>query len=269
MSNPIITLLTDFGHEDTYVGQMKGAIYCINPEVRIVDLTHEVARHDVVTGAMMLREAWSMFPAGTIHVGVVDPGVGGGRRAMAAESGGHLWVGPDNGLLIAAIRAASDEPRFVALEDSQLFREQISTTFHGRDKFAPVAAHLSLGLSLDQLGPAFDDPTPTPTNAPVQEGNVLVGEVLRVDHFGNLVTNIRPEHLPGAPDQQVTAQIRGLPVEGIYSTYEQVEVGELLVLWGSGGFLEVSAREKSAARVIGADVGTSVVLSLSAKDAET
>ena len=267
MNGPIITLLTDFGREDTYVGQIKGVLLGINPEVRIVDLSHEVARHDVVTGAMMLREAWSFFPEGTIHVGVVDPGVGGGRRAMAAEVGGHRFVGPDNGLLIAAINAVGEGATLISLENAQYFREQVSTTFHGRDLFAPVAAHLSLGLALDQLGPRFDDPTPTPMHAPLREGNVLVGEVLRVDHFGNLVTNIRPEHLPGDPLQPVTAQIRGLPVHGIYRTYEDVEPGELMVLWGSGGFLEISSREKSAARVIGAGVGSSVVLSIPAKNA--
>jgi S-adenosylmethionine hydrolase len=246
----VITLLSDFGLSDTYVGQMKGAMLAIAPRARLVDLTHAVAPQDVRGGAFLLWSAVEAFAAGTIHLAVVDPGVGSSRRAIAIRSGrGDVFVGPDNGLLFPAVERLGGPDLAVELAESRYWRPSPSTTFHGRDIFGPVAAHLANGVSLEALGHAITDVQrlgfPTPHG--------LSGEVIHVDTYGNLVTSIPAGGLPTSfrvtlgPHQIAPA-----------SSYAAVESGGLLALVGSAGLLEISARDASAASLTGATRGTPV-----------
>ena len=193
-SLPIITLLTDFGTRDAYVAAMKGVILGLNPRVVLVDVTHEVPAQDVPAGAFLLAQAAPYFPPGTIHLAVVDPGVGTARRALAARSRGQFWVGPDNGLCQWAW-AGSPDLSIVSLTASTYFRPQVAATFHGRDIFAAVAAHLSLGVDLTSFGPPITDPTPLPFPAPVRAPEMIQGQIIYVDHFGNLVSNVATSEL--------------------------------------------------------------------------
>ena len=191
---PIITLLTDFGTRDAYVASMKGVILGLNREAVLVDLAHDLPPQDVRAGALVLLGAAPYFPPGTIHLAVVDPGVGGPRRALAARCRGQFWVGPDNGLF-HLIFSQEMELSIVSLENPQFFRPRVSATFHGRDIFAPVAAHLSRGADLAQLGPTVTDPVALDFPSPVFTPEVVRGEIIYADRFGNLVSNVRAEEL--------------------------------------------------------------------------
>jgi S-adenosylmethionine hydrolase len=243
---PLVTLLTDFGLTDTYVGQVKGAILALSPSVTIVDLTHAVPPQDVLAGAFLLWSAVEVFPSGTIHLAVVDPGVGSSRRAVAIRaSRGDIFVGPDNGLLIPAADRLGGSHAAVELTG----RAPISSTFHGRDVFAPVAGHLANGVPLERLGSPITDLTrielPTPRG--------VDGEVLHVDIYGNLVTNIPATSLP----PRFEALVNGHAARQA-EFYAAVGPGELLALVGSAGLLEISARDASAAAVTGAARGSPV-----------
>jgi S-adenosyl-L-methionine hydrolase (adenosine-forming) len=255
---PLITLLTDFGTRDAYVGSLKGVILSLNPEARLVDLSHEVDPQDIRAGAFMLAEAAAYFPPGTIHLAVVDPGVGSRRRALAGRCRGHYWVGPDNGLFHLIFNRAPDLA-MVSLENPVYFRPQVSATFHGRDIFAPVAAHLSLGVDLDDFGPRVTDPVslafPEPNFGP--EG--ITGEIISVDRFGNLISNI--------PAGVVTSQlgVRGwrlqagpLGLKGLARTYADAAPGEFLALAGSHGFVEIACAMDNAAHRLQAGMGLAV-----------
>lgn len=258
MAPAIITLLTDFGLHDAYVGMLKGVILGLNPAARLVDLSHGVPPQDVLAGAMLLRSAWRYFPAGTIHLAVVDPGVGTRRRALAALAAGHFFVGPDNGLLWPVL-AAQSHFQAVSLENSRYFLPEISATFHGRDIFAPVAAHLSLGLPLASLGPPVAAPVPLRLPEPAFQEDLATGEIIALDHFGNLISNIPMARLHAwlaGRSVQVLIQDRLIP--SLSQTYGQVPPGALLALEGSHGFLEIACRDGSAARVLGAGVGARV-----------
>src|SRR5262245_3490744 len=190
-AGPIITLTTDFGLRDPFVGIMKGIICGICSHATLVDLTHEVAPFDVLEGAVALESAWRFFPAGSVHLAVVDPGVGGTRRALALQAGGHYFVGPDNGLFSFAM--VSDGWSAVAVEAAAYRRSEVSRTFHGRDIFAPAAAHLATGVPLPQLGPRVTDPVRLPFPACRREGDEIIGEVIGSDRFGNLLTSVTAE----------------------------------------------------------------------------
>jgi len=250
-----ITLLTDFGRDDVYVGVMKGVIDAINPNATIIDLCHEVPRYDVREAGYMLAESFGYFAEGSIHVAVVDPGVGSGRRAIAARAAGHCFVLPDNGLVsFVAARHWLDE--IVLLENEAYFRKPVSRTFHGRDIFAPAAAHISLGVPLREFGPAVSDPVISPIPTPRAEDGKLVGEVIHVDHFGNLVTNIAEWDVPGRGDVRV--RIAGAGIIGLKQTYAEARPGELIVIIGSFGTLEISVVSGSAADALAVGVGTVV-----------
>ncbi|MDI6854350.1 MAG: SAM-dependent chlorinase/fluorinase, partial [Deltaproteobacteria bacterium] len=193
-SRPIITLLTDFGCRDAYAAAMKGVILGINPQVCLVDLTHEIPPHDIAAAAFVLAEAAPFFPPETIHLAVVDPGVGSARRGLAARARGQFCIGPDNGLFHFLFQGAPDLAIF-SLENPAYFLSEISATFHGRDIFAPVAAHLSRGLALEKLGPVVDDPVVLPVAEPVFGRDRAEGEIVYVDRFGNLVSNINWQRL--------------------------------------------------------------------------
>jgi hypothetical protein len=253
----LVTLLTDFGLADTYVGQLKGALLAVAPEAVVVDLTHEVPAQDVRTGAFHLWAAVPAFPAGTVHVAVVDPGVGSRRRAIAARARrGDVFVGPDNGLLGPAIERLGGLVTAVELREPRYWRIEISGTFHGRDVFAPVAAHLGRGVDLEALGAklaTIDRSIAFPE--PQRQGQRLVGEVLHMDTYGNLITNLPASLLP--PKFEVRVGTRRIQRA---TAYAAVEKGTLLALVGSSGLLEVSVRDGDARRVLRARVGSRVAV---------
>jgi S-adenosylmethionine hydrolase len=255
---PLITLLTDFGTRDAYVGSMKGVILSINPEANLIDLSHEVPPQDIRAGALLLAAAAPFFPPGAIHLAVVDPGVGGDRRALAAHCQGCYWVGPDNGLFHFILGQAADFT-LVSLENPAYFRPQVSATFHGRDIFAPVAAHLSLGVDLDRLGPRITDPVVLDLPQPVFAPGVINGEIIAVDRFGNLISNLRLAQLTAWLAQaEMRLQAGPLTLTGLARTYAQAAPGEFLALEGSHGFLEIACAQDNAARRLKAGVGLAV-----------
>jgi S-adenosylmethionine hydrolase len=249
-----VTLLTDFGLADSYVGQVKGAILAVAPRAICVDITHEVPPQDVRAGAFHLWAAVPAFPAGTIHLAVIDPGVGSSRRAIAARSKrGDLFVGPDNGLLVPAIERLGGLAAAVELRPS---KRPSSNTFHGRDLFAPAVGRLAQGAPLRSLGPplkALDRSIVFPE--PTRRGKLLEGEVLHIDRYGNLITNLPTSLLPKRYEVRVgTRVIQPAP------HYAAVRKGALLALIGSNGLLEISVREGSAQRQLRAKPGTRVTL---------
>jgi S-adenosylmethionine hydrolase len=249
---PILTLLTDFGSLDTYVGQVKGAILSVAPETVLVDLTHAVPPQDIASGAFLLATAVEAFAAGTVHLAVVDPGVGSNRRGVAIQSRrGDQLVGPDNGLLWPAVERLGGVSHAVELREPRFWRsQQASVTFHGRDIFGPVAGHLARGLDMSALGP-------TVTNLArleVPRATEDHGEVLYVDTYGNLITNI-----PAPAEFSETELLR----VGTYEAhpaphYAAAAAGALLVIAGSAGWLEISVRDGSAAHLTGATRGAPV-----------
>jgi S-adenosyl-L-methionine hydrolase (adenosine-forming) len=247
---PLITLLTDFGLADTYVGQMKGAILTAAPDAQLVDLTHTVSPQDVFGGAFLLWTAVETFSTGTVHLAVVDPGVGSARRAIAVLSArGDAFVGPDNGLLMPAVERLGGLSAAVELSDHHFWRPTLSTTFHGRDIFGPVASHLANGVPLEALGPMLNDVVRL--SLPKPDG--LRGEVLHVDTYGNLVTNLSADALPARYVVHI-----GSRVVRPARNYTAVAPGGLLALVGSAGLLEISARDASAAALLNAQRGTRV-----------
>ncbi len=255
---PLITLLTDFGTRDAYVGSLKGVILSLNPEVRLVDLSHEVEPQDIKAGAFMLAEAAAYFPPGTIHLAVVDPGVGSRRRALAARCRGHYWVGPDNGLFHLIFNRATDLA-MVSLNNPVYFQPRVSATFHGRDIFAPVAAHLSLGVDLDDFGPRVTDPVSLTFPEPEFGPEAIKGEIISVDRFGNLISNIPAEVVASQlGDRGWRLQAGSLSLKGPARTYADAAPGEFLALPGSHGFVEIACAMDNAARRLQKGVGLAV-----------
>jgi S-adenosyl-L-methionine hydrolase (adenosine-forming) len=244
---PIITLLTDFGTADGYVGEMKGVLLSTVPQATIVDITHDVPQHDVELGRLTLARYWKRFPRGTVHLAVVDPGVGSQRAAIAVESDGRLLVGPDNGLLSPALLMPGY--RAVALP----VPAHASATFHGRDVFAPAAAQLAIGSSIDSLGASIADVVIRRTPEPHRSADgSIVGEVIAIDHFGNAITNLMS--LRGG---SVIVAGRELPMR---ATYADVPEGEAAAVVGSTGLIEVVVREGRAADQLGLRRGSPVSL---------
>lgn len=247
----IITLTTDFGLRDPYVAEVKGVILGIQSMATLVDVTHEIPPGDVASAADMLLEAVPYFPSGTVHLAVVDPGVGGTRRAIAAEAGGHLFVGPDNGIFHPLLKVHPGG-RVFHLRDERFFREEISRTFHGRDVFAPVAAHLASGRDPADMGEPVIDPVGLDEALPTADDSGLVGRVMRVDRFGNLITNIKGDDLKGIQASgDPVIEVGDLRVVGIRSCYEDVPPGEALALMGSTGRLELSVNRGRASDRVG------------------
>ena len=255
----IVTLTTDFGTRDPYVAQLKGVLLAGCEGARIHDLTHEIAPQDVLEGALFLAAAVPTFPPGTVHLAVVDPGVGTDRRAIAATLGGQHLVCPDNGLLtLLARRAALEEVRSIELPS--LRREPVSATFHGRDLFAPAAAFLACGGALEELGPPVEDPVELPLPRTRSEEARLLGEVLHVDRFGNTITNLGRSDIEAiAGGRAVRVEAGSLPL-GLARTYGDVADGEALALIGSADLLEVAVRNGSAAATLGLERGSEVAV---------
>jgi S-adenosyl-L-methionine hydrolase (adenosine-forming) len=247
----IVTLLTDFGLHDGYVAVMKGVIMTINPGARLVDITHLVEHGSVPQAADLLMEASPYFPEGTIHLAVVDPGVGGKRRPIALEAENRYFVGPDNGLFWPVL-ARHTAARLIHLTNERYFLHPVSPTFHGRDIFAPVAAYLSLGQSLAEMGEILFDPIPLKRPEPQFEKDRMVGEVVRVDHFGNLITNILEEDVKRLfTPERAFVKMGTLSPLRIHRTYSDVKEGDLIALFGSGGRLEVGVNLGRACDVAG------------------
>ncbi|KPK03643.1 MAG: hypothetical protein AMS20_10185 [Gemmatimonas sp. SG8_28] len=243
---PLITLLTDFGVQDTYVAEMKGVLLSAVPGATLVDVTHHVTPGDIASGRYMLSRAWWRFPVGTVHLVIVDPGVGSARRAIAVRHAAHHFVAPDNGILTPVLSDAT----VVALP----VPGSASPTFHGRDLFAPAAARLALGVEITTLGDAVSDPVLLPASAPAEKGVFMFGTVIHVDRFGTLITDVPAALLDGVSVVLVGGEV---PVP-IGRTFADVGSGELIAMVGSGGTLEIAARDRSAARLIGVGAGAEV-----------
>jgi S-adenosyl-L-methionine hydrolase (adenosine-forming) len=259
----IITFTTDFGQSDYDAGVLAGVALGIAPQARIVPLTHDIPRHDVLAGALLLGRSAPYFPPGTVHVAVVDPGVGTKRRGLAAHLGTQFFVGPDNGLLTLLYHQAIEKGgsiEIVHLTQPRYWLPKVSAIFHGRDVFAPVAAHIANGVSLDELGTFIQDPVllDIPQVQPFEGG--VRGAVQHVDAFGNLATNIEPRHLSG-PAAEARVRIAGREIHGILRAFGDALPGELVALFDSSGRLSVCVVNGSAAEVLGVGVGEKVELS--------
>lgn len=252
----IVTLTTDFGTRDSYVAAMKGVILGIAAGVRLVDVSHEVAAHDVTEAALALEAAAPFFPPRTVHLAVVDPGVGTERRGLALASDGALFVGPDNGIFTPFLQEGAW--RAFELTEPAYRLRAVSRTFHGRDVFAPAAAHLALGVAPERLGPRIDDPVRLAWPTVREAHGTVAGTVLHVDRFGNLVTSIRAEAFESFGPVSVRIAGRALPFVG---TYGELTPGQAGALVGGSGRLEIAVREDSAAARLRARRGTPVVVS--------
>lgn len=251
-SPPTVTLLTDFGTRDGYVAAMKGVLVDLVGRVRLDDAGHDVDQGDVRGGGWALARYWDRYPSGTVHLAVVDPGVGTERRPLAVEADGRFFVLPDNGLVSRVLEAAR-EWRAVAATEERYWGGDRSRTFHGRDVFAPVAAHLARGVDLSELGPSVGAPVLLEEPTPTRRGKAIEGEVVTVDRFGNLVTNISAEDVPAGAAVTVAGERLVLS-----ETYASVDPGRLTALVNSFGRLEVAVRNGSASRRLGRGVGLPV-----------
>jgi S-adenosylmethionine hydrolase len=252
--------MTDFGLKDGNVGVMKGVIWRIAPQAQIADLSHLIGPQNVPEAALILSRQAPYFPDGAIHVVVVDPGVGTQRRPIAARAGAYFFVGPDNGVLTLLLERAESEGReveIVHLDRPEFWLPQVSHVFHGRDIFAPAAGHLAAGVPLGALGTRIQDPVRLRLPGPERTPGGLRGEIIHVDHFGNLSTNIRVEHL-GEPGAGILVRLRGAEIQGMVRTFGERAPGELVALYGSSGNLIVSVVNGSAEVNLQAQVGDEV-----------
>jgi S-adenosylmethionine hydrolase len=259
----LITLLTDFGTADYFVGAMKGVILSINGEARIVDITHEIPPQDVQAGAFTLFAAYKSFPAETVHVAVVDPGVGSNRRPILVSGGGQFFVGPDNGLF-SYIYERHAEARVFHLTREEYFRPQVSATFHGRDVFAPIAAALSKGIPAEQLGDEIADYVRLPhLKLKLLGGNIVEASIIHIDRFGNCITNLTPEDITEAMIARgVSLMINGRKITSFrrFFAEETESPAELFAIWGSAGYLEIAANKASAAQLLGVERGQKITV---------
>ncbi len=248
----IITLLTDFGVEDEYVGVLKGVILGTNASASIVDISHGIDPQDIVAAAHALEAAYPYFPDGTVHAAVVDPGVGTRRSIIAAHAGGHLFVAPDNGLL-ASILKDYDAPDIIRVTNDKLFKHPVSRTFHGRDIIAPVAAHLSAGFPLADVGTAatMDDiVTIEGTVARWISPSVLEGRIISIDHFGNLMTNIHERDWSKSGHDHPLVVAGEIQISGLSGTYADGSPGEPIAIWSSRNTIEIAVKEGNAAKIL-------------------
>ena len=249
-----IALLTDFGTSDYYVGAVKGVILSINPTANVIDITHEIEPQDVASAAFILRACYQDFPVGTVFLCVVDPGVGSDRRAIIVETDRYYFVGPDNGLFSFVL---SETAAVHVIENRRYFRPLVSSTFHGRDIFAPVAAHLSKGVEFQEFGPRIDDAIVLADSEPRQiDEKTIEGRVIHIDRFGNLVTNI-PDSIA---ERFSKIEIAGTSITELRRTYADSRSDQAFAVVGSAGLIEISVNRGSAAIVLSASMGTKVIL---------
>jgi hypothetical protein len=256
----VVTLVTDFGTRDIYVAAMKGVILTIAPAVTIVDLSHEVPPQDVQEAAWLLRASYGYYPSGTVHVAVVDPGVGTARRAIAVSAGGMKFVAPDNGVLSWALDAAGDA-HAIEITNAAYMRPDVSPTFHGRDIFAPAAAHLAAGIAIDALGPPITDVVRLAWPVPRIFDDRIECDVVHVDRFGNLITSLTRAIFDGwRGGSTVSMEAGGVRIARVVRTYADTPAGAIAALFESSGHLELAAREFSASSVLGLSRGAQVIV---------
>jgi S-adenosylmethionine hydrolase len=260
LKNSIITLLTDFGERDFFVGAMKGVVLSINRDAIMVDISHDIPPQGLHEAAFVLKGAYRHFPPGTIHLAVVDPGVGGVRRPILVDAGDHLFVGPDNGIFTWVFRDRIC--KVFELTEPKYFRAQVSDTFHGRDVFAAVCGHLSLDVrNVENFGSRIEDPVSIPFPEPSVGSGCIEGEVAHIDRFGNIVSNIPAEMIRGSvKSEEASITIGGQVLKGISRSYSQKEPGDLLAVIGGAGLLEVSINMGNAVEVLNVRNGDSVVV---------
>jgi S-adenosylmethionine hydrolase len=268
VTRPIITLTTDFGLSDHFVGVMKGVILGIQPAAQLIDISHGVRPYDIADGAFTIAQAYQYFPKKTIHVVVVDPGVGSARRPLLAEVAGQYFVAPDNGVL-SMIFAREKTARVRHITSQRYFLDPVSRTFHGRDVFSPVAAHLAAGVTPAQFGKRVEDyiratfdelkksaqPKPTGKQA-------WTGAILKADHFGNLATNLHVDQFPSVRTHAFALKVGLQSITRLALTFSECAAGELFVVVGSTGYLEVAVSEGSAAEALGCGAGSPVELTI-------
>ncbi len=253
----IITLITDFGLEDAYVGIMKGVILNINPHVQLVDLTHKIRPQSVKEASFLLKSAYGFFPKGTIHVAVVDPGVGSERRPLLVKTPSFFFIAPDNGILELIYQ--TEPVQVFHLNNPKYFLPEISVTFHARDVFAPIAGYLSLGKTCEELGIEVYDYQRLEWPLPKVEGNFLKGEVIYIDHFGNLITNISKHQFQNfIGNKGFSVKIKNIVLKNIAPHYLAVLPGEILAIWGSSEYLEIAQSMGSAKHKLKANIGEKI-----------
>lgn len=261
MTRPIITLTTDFGLSDHFVGVMKGVILGIQPAAQVIDISHGVQPYEIADGAFTIAQAYRYFPKKTIHVVVVDPGVGSARRPLLAEMAGQFFVAPDNGVL--SMIFAREQPKVRHITNESYFLHPLSRTFHGRDVFCPVAAHLASGVTPakfgkrieDYLRASFDQPTHTAKHT-------WTGTILKADHFGNLATNFHIDRFPAIRTHAFSLNAGLWAITRLALTFSECAPGELFAIVGSSGYLEVAASQGSAAKALGCGAGSPVELTI-------
>ena len=260
----IITLLTDFGTSDEYAGLMKGAILSINPSVTIVDITHQIDSQDIVQAAFAIYSSYGYFPEGTIHLVVVDPGVGSERSLLALKTKKQIFIAPDNGVL-TLLFSEGKITSLIRITNSKYFRSHVSRTFHGRDIFAPVGGHLSGGINIRKLGTEINLEDAVRLNhlrAHTSENGELVGKIVAIDKFGNLITNIGSDKLrevfPNVPKRTFRITTGAHGITGLFETYSKVPLKSPVALIGSRGFLEIALNQDNAAQVLNAGKGDEV-----------
>ncbi|HUK16576.1 MAG TPA: SAM-dependent chlorinase/fluorinase [Bryobacteraceae bacterium] len=259
MPKPILTLTTDFGLADHYVGAMKGVILGICPLAQIVDISHEVKPFAIQEGAYLIAQAYRYFPKKTVHVVVVDPGVGTSRRPILLEAAGQYFIAPDNGVLSMIYLAEKHKIRLIS--NPRYFLESVSRTFHGRDVFAPVAAHLAAGVPAARMGKPIEDYLRPASAKPVRTGKrTWTGQVLRIDRFGNIITNFHVGDFPNLDQRDHSLAIGPVEISVLSHTYTECGPGELFLIFGSSGYLEVSLNQGSAAKKIACETGATAEL---------
>jgi S-adenosyl-L-methionine hydrolase (adenosine-forming) len=261
LARPIITLTTDYGTNDHLVGVLKGAILTINPEVTIVDITHNVLAHDILDGALTIGQAYKYFPSKTIHLVIVDPGVGTSRRPILVAGDQHYFVAPDNGVL-SSVYDQSEALYVWNIISEHYFRQPVSNTFHGRDIFAPVAAWLSKSWQTASFGESITDFVRFSIPKPKATGNTVKGIVLKLDHFGNLVTNLTAMDAPAftAQDGKFTIRVGNGQVTKMVPTFASGAAGEAVALIGSSGYIEIAVNKGNAGKLLGASRGMEVTV---------
>ncbi|HKD92056.1 MAG TPA: SAM-dependent chlorinase/fluorinase [Terriglobales bacterium] len=262
-TNRLITFTTDFGVTDHYVGTMKGVIHSINPEARIVDVCNSVQSFDILDGALTIEQAYGYFPSETIHMVIVDPGVGSARRPILAITARYVFIAPDNGVL-SFVFAREERLKVRHITASHYFLQPVSQTFHGRDIFAAVAGHLSKGVEPEKFGEEITDFQRfiMPKAKEIAPGQIK-GAIIRVDKFGNLVTNLRPEDAPALKDAARFRLTLGKhPISKLATSYSQGAANEVFLILGSMGYFEIASNRGSAARICGANRGAEFVLAI-------
>lgn len=261
-SSPLITLLTDFGLQDHFVGVMKGVIAAIAPRARVIDITHAIEPYQLCHARFVLAQSWPYFPQKTIHVAIVDPGVGTARRPILVETQNHRFVGPDNGIFSDLFDLPNTKVRHIA--NTKLFLPNVSATFHGRDIFAPVAAHLAAGIAASRVGSLVTDAIKlSPQRAVRTSDRIWTGQIVCVDRFGNLITNLSLDELPDLARRAFVLQLGSAQLSALAPNYASGPSGQAIAVAGSSGFLEIAINRDSAALRLGLGCGAPVVLTLS------